>query len=964
MAESADTSTNFEQWIREMSPPLAFYSNSRGGGFIGKRALKSVLIARATGDLGREYYPQKFNEAWDKLLKDGYIQQLIEHGKPKGVAGSSGAPSPIPAKAATVHSEQDRQISNAAAAPLANCSDMPPTESIKPPSVAGLAKIAPLRFGSALGGADPATLPGLVTPGGSLTAEAAREFAAFGGAVIKRGAQAQVNIAIPQNRVKSNPPSHTSSSSSAYSIAPVHSSRPSTPPAVEASPGLPSTESLQLPSNSSSPPNSQIHLPEPAQAWKSLEVSLVDASLLRGFSPGLAVPGPTALPTLMPETTSGSAAAATPTPGIRRAATLPVPPPRPMTHTLSDHMQQIQQLNNALGHSWVSSLHQSPQHPSQTPAAAFSPRPRPPPPPPMSIPQSQLPSATLHHHSGPHELSRQNSAMSPHVIYSPPLRLSEISLPYRIQYHILTLLISTLEFIFYDFSSKWFPEILNANYWDCPEAAEVTTWSTAILQALNSASGEVQVHASDSTGSPTATRTKINRKPSPHALAHLANLLKNVNGLHLDASRRVFISGEKLLAHLDNSIRVSNLLGCTGRATELEEITYYVKEALGGIGMVREAVRGTLNERMEVINRKREELMKLEREALKEASKLELEQCTKLGLDLMVTLEPKFAKMDWSFRPDRQTRNSWKESMILGPEQLNAPSVMGSFFSPMPPVRSEERSAEHQSKGKAVDKTPTPIDRGRPREPRMSIGKSGNPSPTTPRSDDVPPAIPAKAAKRLSNLYPPTSPILDYDTDIEHEREGPGGVGLELTLSQSGFPQTAASSVSRSRILRKDQGNLTNQGTENTDARPVTPAQVNMVREPIPQGTPVPISKLIEGEDALEVDIWRNVSPKSMGNALLNLHTELVAPVERGKSAPAHTNRRAEEDGTLAAEKRHSTAVSGGVLNTGPTPPLTPKERNVTSIDTSQQSEQLEKLFEGEHVSPGWATYERTSVAV
>ncbi|KAF8416326.1 hypothetical protein BGX38DRAFT_1280979 [Terfezia claveryi] len=286
MAESAETGTNFEQWIREISPSLAFYSNSRGGGFIGKRALKSVLIARATVDLGREYYPQSFNEAWDKLLKDGYIQQLIERGKPKGVAGSSGAPSPIPAKAAT---EQDRQILNTAAAPLADGSDMLPTQSIKPLSVTGLAKTAPLRFGSAAAGAGPATLAGLVTPGGSLTAETARELAAFGGAVIRRGAQAQVNIAIPQDRVKSSTTMHTSSSSSASSIAPVHSSRPSTPPAVKACPGRPLTEPLQLPTNSSSTPNSQIHPPEPAQPWKSLEVSLVDASLLRGFSPGLAL---------------------------------------------------------------------------------------------------------------------------------------------------------------------------------------------------------------------------------------------------------------------------------------------------------------------------------------------------------------------------------------------------------------------------------------------------------------------------------------------------------------------------------------------------------------------------------------------------------------------------------------------------------------------------------------------------
>jgi len=561
--------------------------------------------------------------------------------------------------------------------------------------------------------------------------------------------------------------------------------------------------------------------------------------------------------------------------------------------------------------------------------------------------------------------------MSPHVIYSPPLRLSEISLPYRVQYHILTLLISTLEFVFHDFSSKWFPEILSTNFWDCPEAAEVTAWSAAILQALNSASGEVQVHASDKSGSLTANRAKINRKPPPHALAHLTNLLRNANDLHLDASRRLFISGEKLLAHLDNSVRISNLLGCTGRATELEEITYYVKEALGGIGMAREAVRSTFNERMEVINRKREELMRLEQEALNEASKLEREQCTKLGLDLMVTLEPKFARIgDWISRPDKQRQNSWKEPMILIPEQLNTPREMGSFFPPMPPLRCEGRSAEHQAKGKLVDKNPTPttpIDRGRPQEPRMSISKSKSPSPTTPRSDGVPPAIPAKAAKRLSNLYPPTSPILDYDTDIEHEREGPGGVGLELTLSQSGFPQTTVSSISRPRILQKDQGLASaNQGIENTDARPVTPAQVNMVREPIPQGTPIPISKLIEGEDSLEADVRGNVTIKSMGKAFLNFHTESVLPMERGKSVPAPTNRRAEGGRTSVAEKRHSAAVSGGgILNTGPTPPLTPKERKITSVHTSQESEQLGRFSEGEHMSQEWpATSERTPVVV
>lgn len=553
--------------------------------------------------------------------------------------------------------------------------------------------------------------------------------------------------------------------------------------------------------------------------------------------------------------------------------------------------------------------------------------------------------------------------MSPNVIYNPPLRLSEISLPYKVQYHIFALLLSTLEFVFYDFSSKWFPEILNNNCWDCPEAAEVTTWSASILQALNSASGEVQVTSSGTGRSPTTTRAKVNRKPQPQALAHLTKLLQNVKDLHQDASRRTFISGEKLLAHLDSSVRVSSLLGCTTRASELEEITYYVKEALGGIGIVRETVRSSFQERMEMISRKRDELMRLEQETLKEASRLEREQCTKLGLDLMSTLEPKFAKMEWAARPNRPRRNSWKEPSILSGEKT---SLMGDTESFFPPVNTVPRkNSMSVRKDKAADKTSTPTtpsDRGRNREPRMSISTSKNPSPTTPTANDIPPAIPAKAAKRVSRVYPPATSILDYDSDIEHEREGPGGVGLEFTMSQSGLPNTAASSGSLSIIKRKDQGTA-NQALV-SDARPVTPAQVNMVREPVPQATPVPISKLIEEEDTFGGDIRRNGSTKSMGNPFLNLHLETVLPVvERGQSVPASANRVVASGKTCTppAGKRHSAGGGGGGVfsNTGPTPPLTPKENKSTAAQPGQNGAHVGTFFEGQE---RWNGGERNSV--
>lgn len=173
-------STSIGQWIREVSPSVAFYSNSKGGGFIGKRALKSVLAARAGKELGKEYTPQGFSESWELLLKQGFVQQLIERGKPKGVAGASTAPSPVPAKASMGYTEMPNHPSTAGAfAP-----HLPAPDTTVAAHASGLAKTTPVRFG-ATAAPGPLPAPSLVTPGGSLTAETARELAAFGGAVIR-----------------------------------------------------------------------------------------------------------------------------------------------------------------------------------------------------------------------------------------------------------------------------------------------------------------------------------------------------------------------------------------------------------------------------------------------------------------------------------------------------------------------------------------------------------------------------------------------------------------------------------------------------------------------------------------------------------------------------------------------------------------------------------------------------------
>ncbi|KAF8471885.1 hypothetical protein BDZ91DRAFT_716746 [Kalaharituber pfeilii] len=861
-------------------------------------------------------------------------------------------------------------------------------------------------------------MPALTTPGGSLTAETAKGLAEFGGAVIRRGASAQINIALPHSRLRASSASigSSSSTSQASTAPPAQSSHTSSP--ASAAPELDSGPASTPPSRHAprGTPLAQMSPPEPAQPWKSLEVSLVDASLLRGFSPSLATPLPPPLPMMKPVNTDESTV---PSPKIRSSTTLPVPPPQPMIHSISTHIDEFHQSRTSQGsyfmHQPHHTQHQRHHQGQYSPSSSYThePRGRPQPPPLVashSQPDTHSHTHThthTHSHSRPHSLSRKHGAMSPTVIYRPPLQLTEISLPYKVQYHILNLLLATLEFVFFDFSSKWFPEILHSNLWDCPEAADVSTWSKTILEALNSASGEVHVSGSangdsSSSGSGTPTRTRASMKPPPHAVAHLTSLMKNVGELQQDVTRRKFVSGEKLLGHLDNSVRVASLLGCNSRATELEETTYYVKEALGGIGIVREAVRGSLNERMEMINKRREELLRMEQDARNEASRLEKEECMKLGWDLATTLEPRLTlRTEWGMpvRPGRERRRwkAWNEGDVEGGlEQEYLDEILGAYSPPPSPHKGLRRESGPQGsldrnrkgKGKAVDpevSTPLDIDRGRQREPRISITSGNNPntsisfssfsnSSTNNRTStastllndtpSIPPAIPAKAAKRLSNLYPPTSPISDYDTDVEHEREGPGGVGLELTLSQASFgqqqqQQSMASSVTKHRN-ESICGNSRAAGGAVAGAgipRPVTPAQVNMVREPVPQAPPIPISRLIEAEEiqpasGSALGTRRNSSVKSVVNISSCTSASTSTPTLPSQSASNPAQPGDQSRGTPAREERERERKKRNSMppSIGPTPPLTPKERRITIAVPAAGTPgggEMERYFDG-----------------
>lgn len=200
MATTTDAGrANLEQWIKDTSPLLAFYSNSKGGGFIGKRDLKTKLATKAAQECVGDYSPQKFNETWDLLITQGFIQHIIERGKPKGVVGSSAVPSPKAAKATTYRSSEPPLGSiDWLPAPIAavHQTDVSrnkaglqcvlPTDGARAPSVARLVRSIPTRSSSLTSRSSHVAPPaGLVTPGGSLTVETARELAAFGGAVIR-----------------------------------------------------------------------------------------------------------------------------------------------------------------------------------------------------------------------------------------------------------------------------------------------------------------------------------------------------------------------------------------------------------------------------------------------------------------------------------------------------------------------------------------------------------------------------------------------------------------------------------------------------------------------------------------------------------------------------------------------------------------------------------------------------------
>ena len=75
----------------------------------------------------------------------------------------------------------------------------------------------------------------------------------------------------------------------------------------------------------------------------------------------------------------------------------------------------------------------------------------------------------------------------PNPLQSPPSarpKPPDLGLPYEVQHYILTMMQRIIEEACYDLASRWIPQKLRDNRWDCPEAVEISTWRDVLPAAL------------------------------------------------------------------------------------------------------------------------------------------------------------------------------------------------------------------------------------------------------------------------------------------------------------------------------------------------------------------------------------------------------------------------------------------------------------------------------------------------
>jgi hypothetical protein len=77
---------------------------------------------------------------------------------------------------------------------------------------------------------------------------------------------------------------------------------------------------------------------------------------------------------------------------------------------------------------------------------------------------------------------RLQIAPNPHRASTP--KPPDLGLPYEVQHYILAMMQRIIEEACFDLASRWIPQKLRDNRWDCPEAVELSTWRDTLPAAL------------------------------------------------------------------------------------------------------------------------------------------------------------------------------------------------------------------------------------------------------------------------------------------------------------------------------------------------------------------------------------------------------------------------------------------------------------------------------------------------
>ncbi|KAM5450725.1 hypothetical protein MaudCBS49596_004257 [Microsporum audouinii] len=166
---------------------------------------------------------------------------------------------------------------------------------------------------------------------------------------------------------------------------------------------------------------------------------------------------------------------------------------------------------------------------------------------------------------------------------------------YQIQHLILTKTQSLLEQACFDFTTKWAPELILRETWDCPEAIELSKWTVAVTKALD----EIPIDA-----------FRTEDYPNIKGIFHSSYELRNIS-VH-----RVRISLDKLEGLVQNAVQFLAALCDNSRALRLGKMQAIMGVFMRSLEMEKESIESRLQDELSEIHRLREALDIREKKAV------------------------------------------------------------------------------------------------------------------------------------------------------------------------------------------------------------------------------------------------------------------------------------------------------------------------------------------------------------